>query len=244
MSKPLTVLQRTPCLTAACFMAGLAWSALAHATLELTNSTDVDQTYDVSVSWNDPPPPDTLVETITLKKGESAVYGGKKGRRSSKDKTLREKDNKVFRNGIQISSLVPVFDPTSPGALQVAALLAAADGLSGVHAFFDFGTAGYQQLVADVDFSFIGFDPGRTPILVEVGTGTRITDATGHLLAQYRYDGRTIEVGTLAVANDVAEPPVLPLVLVAGLGWLCGGRRSRHSHVVNPPPPAPSPACP
>ncbi len=229
MQTLFSTLQRASRASVVCLALGLGYLPAAEASLIVTNSTNAEQTYDVSVTWPNtttPPPTTTLTETITLKKGESAEYGGAKGRGESKGQKLTEKDNKVFRNGVRIVSLTPVLDSTVIGMGQLASLIASTDGLSDVYSFFDFGTAGYQQLVADTEFTFDGFAAGRIPILTEVGTGIRMTNVFGQLLAQYQFNGAFIEVASVSIGSGIPEPSTLSLLLVAGLAvWRSGPRR-------------------
>jgi hypothetical protein len=192
-------------------------SAAHAAILSVTNQTNMDQTYDVSGTVDDGSGR-RFVFTVTVPMGKSVEFGGDNGPGLTKGKMV--KDTKVFRGGVQVASLIPELDFSPIGDVQTASLLAAADGVSNVFSFFDFGTPNYNQLIANADFDFVGFDPGdRIPNLVLHGTNTRITDSNGQLLSQYRFTGSTVQVGTIQ-SPFIPEPSTLTLLTLGTLGLI------------------------
>jgi hypothetical protein len=190
------------------------------AVLTVGNATNMDQTYDVSGKIDDAGM-NPFAVTITIPAGKALNFGGPNGSGITKDKMVKE--TKVFRGGVQIASVIPVLDYSPVGAAQLATILAAADGVSDVFSFFDFGTPGYSQLIANVDFTFAGFEDSRVPILLLAGTSTRITDSTGQLFPQFQFTGSTVEVGT--VQSPIPEPSTLLLVGIGVLAAIFCQRR-------------------
>jgi hypothetical protein len=199
------------------------------AVLTVSNSTGMDMTYDVSGKI-DNAAMDPFVYSITLKDGMKAEFGGPNGVDITKGKMV--KDTKVFKGGVQIASLIPVLDFSPIGASQVASLLAAADGVSNVFSFFDFGTPNFTELVANTDFIFSGFEGNRVPVLLEVATNTRITDSSGNLLPQFQFTSTTKVVGI--AQSPIPEPSSLTLLAIGfpgllGYGLQCQKRKRTRS---------------
>lgn len=193
--------------------------------LSVSNMDPGQMSYSVSGKIDDASM-DSFVESFVLKKGQSRTYGGKKGVKVGTINTNGKmvKDTKVFKNGTQIASLLPILDPID-GFGQVAEILVALDGISDVFSFYDFGTPSFDQIIANVDFEFIRFDPGRVAILEEVGTGVRITDLSGALLPVFQFTGGTA-VGGLVFSSNIPEPTTLVL-LSFGLAAIGANRRKR-----------------
>jgi hypothetical protein len=212
LRKPFKLGLTTVIFTAA-IITGISSYAKA-AVLSISNSTDKVMTYDVSGMIDDQDM-QKFVHSIMLKSNNGITYGGPTGLDTGELKTKDKmvKNTKVFKDGIQIASLIPVLaDPTESCAF----LLAAADGTSDVFSFFDFGTENAEQLVANVDFDFIGFETGtRIPILITVATGERITDSNGQLLPQFQFTGLTTQVGKITDIPILVPEPTSTLGLLA-----------------------------
>ncbi len=114
----------------------------------------------------------------------------------------------------KISSM---FFPESVTSEQSALLLADSTGSSDVFSFFDFDTPNYKALIANTPFDFVGFGPGRTPILTVAGTNIAMTDSFGQLLPTFQFTGEPEVLGEVTITPESATffPGLAFLILIA-----------------------------
>lgn len=168
----------------------------------VTNSTTEAVTYDVSGKTSETTPV-SFAETIEIPEGATRYWGGKDGREPTKGKKV--KCCKVFKGDVQLVGLVVGGGPFE-GAGAAIAISADPSGKSPVVTFFDFSRPDGVPLIANTDFEHVGYEGDRIPILLEVGTETRITDAAGNLLPDYQYNGKLVEVGVVMTPPDISVP--------------------------------------
>jgi hypothetical protein len=195
----------------------LATSEITAGTITVNNqgSKDRDYTIDYDIGM------DHFTLTITIPKGGAVTVGGpNSGVPSAKNKEIMNPKVTTL-----LASLLSVIGDSAIAAAQTASILAGADGKSTAFSFFDFNIPNYHQLVANTDFTFGGLNGSGAPILLQVGTGTQITDSSGQLLPQFVFTGSTDNVGLLT--NPVPEPSSVVLLCVGIAGVTLARSRGR-----------------
>lgn len=224
------MLRIVTCLFVAILVAlsGLGVVSQAHANpFLLGNTTDKDRTYQVTGERVDAQGKDAGGYSVTV-----TVPAGKGGKLGDKDSIVPALEGFELKNNTVMvlaaqGKGASLFFPDATPPVQTASIVGDAAGASSVFSFFDFTTAGYKELNANVPFDFIGFARPGVPILDEAGTSIPITDSNGLLLPSFAFTG-TPEV--LGAVSSVPEPASVMLggtAVLLGMGyWWCRRRAS------------------